>query len=110
LPGDNARIYVELENLTDQRQGNAYDIHLLSSIAVVDFKEHCWMRHVFEDEHDLSRSERHDFSRWYRFQVPKTLSPGFYTLYLTIIDEPTGRKVVQTLDFRVTAAPGKGQS
>ncbi|HLJ94223.1 MAG TPA: hypothetical protein VKU02_13630 [Gemmataceae bacterium] len=110
LPGENARIYVELENLTDQPQGNAYSIHLLSSIDIKDFKERCWMRHIFEDERDLSRSERHDFSRWYRFQVPEDLSPGFYTLYLTIIDEPTGRKVVQTLDFRVMTTSGKGQS
>ena len=108
FPGEWAKIYVELENLRDQQRGNAaYSIHLISTIHVHDFKDKNWLRHLFHDGPDVSQSERHDFYRWYDFQVPD-LPPGFYTLDLTIIDEPTGRKVCRSLDFRVTSAQPKG--
>jgi hypothetical protein len=110
FPGQWAKIYVELENLRDQQRGNAaYSIHLLSTIDVHDFKDRVRFRDIFKDYGpDESQSERHDFYRWYHFEVPRELPPGFYTLDLTIIDEPTGRKVQRSLDFRVTSAHPKG--
>jgi hypothetical protein len=110
FPGEWAKIYVELENLRDQQRGNAaYSIHLVSTIDVHDFNDRFWLRHPFDDYGpDESQSERHDFYMWYNFKVPHDLPPGFYTLDLTIIDEPTGRKVRRSLDFRVTSAQPKG--
>lgn len=106
VPGERAEIYVELDNLWDQRQSNVYSIHLLSTISIRDFKRHvCWVHTFPDDGPDSSQSQRHDFYMRYRFVVPPDLLPGFYTLCLKIIDEPTHREVSRTLDFRVT----KGQ-
>jgi hypothetical protein len=114
LPGESAKVYIELENPTEQRHGNAYSVHLHSSIEIRDFKETFVERPIKRqpesaEEPDVSLSERHDFHMWCRFVVPRDLLPGFYTLRLRIVDTPTGRSVDGTLDFRVTSAHAKSQ-
>lgn len=109
-PGETADIYVELDNLWDQRRGNEYSIHLRCTIEILDFKRHILYHYAFPDVGpDVSQSQRHDFYKRYLFVVPKDLAPGYYTLSLKITDAPTHREVIRTLDFRVTSAHGKGQ-
>jgi hypothetical protein len=61
----------------------------------------------FDDrEHpDLSQTQRHDFFNNYSFHVPR-IPPGLYTLWLQVMDVPTGRSAEHTLDFRVVPARG----
>jgi len=107
LPGEQAVIYVELDNIWDERHGNAYSIHLLSTVEIWDFKSHMLLRYQLPDDGpDVSQSERHDFYMRYCFAVPRELPPGFYVLSLKIIDEPTRREDSRTLDFRVISPHG----
>jgi hypothetical protein len=107
-PGDFARVYVELQNLWDQPQGKAYSIHLASSVEIRDFHGGVpWSLTLPDHGPDLSYTQRHDFYHTYKFRVPRTLSPGLYTLLLKITDVSTGRTAAQTLDFRVVPANGK---
>src|SRR5262249_49987019 len=104
FPGQLATIYVELENLTDQRQGNGtFAIHLLSHLDVRDFNERIWLHAELGDQTEWSFSARHDFHSSYLFKVDPELPPGFYTLYLTVVDQPTRRTATGTLDFRVVS-------
>lgn len=106
-PGEYAGIYVELQNLSDQRQGQAYRIHLRCTVQIRDLNGPGGRELVFDPGPDVSQSERHDFYHLCRFQVPKDLAPGLYILYLEIADVLTGRKAIHTLDFRVISAYGK---
>jgi hypothetical protein len=106
-PGDFARVYVELQNLWDQPQGNAYSIHLVSTAVIRDLNGREGLRLRFRDTGpDISYTQRHDFYRTYTFRVPPT-HPGLYILYLTITDVTTGRTATRTLDFRIIPPNGK---
>jgi hypothetical protein len=107
--GDFVRVYVELQNLIDQPQGNDYSIHLASNLWIPDLNGKLGWHSKFNPDPgpDFSHSERHDFYRVYNFPLPKTLRPGLYTLYLQITDVPTQRTATHTLDFRVVSGNGK---
>lgn len=100
-PGELARLYIELQNLSDEWQGNAYRFHLLTTVKMRPFNGEIGWEHTFRDPGpDISLSERHDFYHQCTFPIPDR-PPGFYTLYVKITDVATGREVEQTLDFRI---------
>jgi hypothetical protein len=100
-PGELARLYIEVQNLADERQGKAYSVHLLTTIKMRPFNGDMGWKYDFPDPGpDTSQSERHDFYHQCTFPIPDR-PPGFYTLYVKITDVVTGREVEQTLDFRI---------
>ena len=109
--GDLVHLYVELENLTDEPQGNYYWFHLRTNIAILDFKGgSIWAYNFVDPGPNLSQSERHDFYHLCAFHIPTDeprITPGLYTLYVKITDVATGREVHRTLDFRVRSAHGQ---
>jgi hypothetical protein len=112
--GEMANLYVELQNLVDERQGNSYSFHLLTNIEIRDFNTHIAWSFKFDDPGpNFSRSERHDFYHLCTFHIPinkPRLAPGLYTLYVRITDLATGREAERTLDFRVASAYGQNGS
>jgi hypothetical protein len=110
-PGDLVQLYVELQNLTDERQGKDYGFHLLTNIAIIDFKGKSIWHYKFDDPGpNFSLSERHDFFHLCFFHIPidkPRIASGLYTLYVKITDVATGREIERTLDFRVRPAYGQ---
>jgi hypothetical protein len=49
---------------------------------------------------DQSQSLRRDCFNWCAFDLPDC-PPGMYTLKLKVIDVPTGRTALRSLDFQV---------
>jgi hypothetical protein len=102
-PGELARLYIELQHLSDEAQGNGYSFHLLTNIEIRDFSNNPLWHFKFDDPGpDISLSKRHDFYHLCTFRIPEK-TPGFYILYVKIRDAATGREVEQTLDFRISS-------
>ena len=100
-PGELARLYIELQNLSDEWHRGVYSFHLLTTVKLRPFNGQMGWENQFPDPGpDTSQSERHDFYHQCTFPIPNR-PPGFYTLYVKITDVATGRTVEQTLDFRI---------
>jgi hypothetical protein len=107
-PAELARIYIELQNLSDEWHGGVYSFHLLTTVKMRPFHGQMGWEHQFHDPGpDTSQSERHDFYHQCTFPIPDR-PPGYYTLYVKITDVATGRTVEQTLDFRIGSRKSGG--
>lgn len=108
-PGEHVELYVELQNFTSELRGGQYVTRLASTVEIHDFQGRCVWRQEFKDreEPDTSRTPRHDFFASCLFALPVELRPASYTLWITVTDEPTGRAMSKSLDFRVTTLPGR---
>jgi hypothetical protein len=110
-PLEMVNLYIELQNLVDERQDKGYSFHLLTNIEIRDFNNDlCWRNTFHDPGPNLSFSERHDFYHLCTFHIGDNkhrIAPGLYTLYVRITDVATGREADRTLDFRVVSAYGQ---
>jgi hypothetical protein len=113
LPGQYARVYVQVRNFASRRNGAFYETVLKGRLEI--YEENNRQKPAFfrdcEPCHDFSRAPRQDYFVFFRFQVPPNCPPGSYTLWITVedwTDAPAGAKKVAptrmdrcSLDFRV---------
>jgi hypothetical protein len=106
-------IYVEVRNFSSSRRddGNGetvYETRLKTTARITnDSATREWpLQFDRRCEPDRSRSLRRDYWDNLSFNVPEQLPPGGYTLWLKVVDEPTGRFKERTVDFQVV--PPKG--
>jgi hypothetical protein len=111
--GEQVNVYVELTNLSGVEvetpdRGKFYRTKLASSVKIVPRSGGApiWQRQ-FKDclgAAIFSRTLRRDYFNSYMFYVPH-IPPGSYKLVIEVTDEPTGRKAIRSLDFRVSNLP-----
>jgi hypothetical protein len=112
-PRDLVWIYAEVRNFTSERRdaGNGeivFETRLKTTARITNsVGNHEWSLD-FDRRYgpDRSRTLRHDYWDNLSFNVPD-LPPGVYTLWLKVVDEPTGRFKEKPIDFQVI--PLKGQ-
>jgi hypothetical protein len=99
--GDRIGVYLEIDNLADRRADDGrYVTRLASTLQIRGGDRILWSQPV-QSKPDRSRSPRHDHFTFIRFQVPRELEPGAYTLHVRITDQDTNRTVEKVLEFRV---------
>ncbi len=92
--GETVKVYVELANLSQRRNGLGYETWAAARVEILDFKGVVVAEKVYMPEGDLSRSPKHDYYYTLRFAIPSKVPPGRYTLRLEVKD--------------VTGLPGMG--
>jgi hypothetical protein len=99
--GDRAAIYLEIENLSDEKtEADRYATRLSSDLRIYQGPRLVKTLPV-QTLPDWSWSQRHDHFSVIRFQFPRDLEPGAYLLQVRLTDETTGRQVAQELPFRI---------
>jgi hypothetical protein len=111
-PRDLVWIYAEVRNFSSARRdlGNGelvYETQLKTTARITnDAGTRKWpLQFDRRCETDRSRSLRRDYWDNLSFNVPD-LPPGGYTLWLKVVDEPTGRFKERTVDFQVVPPQG----
>jgi len=111
-PRDLVWIYAEVRNFTSERRdaGNGeivFETRLKTTARITNTAgNHEWSLD-FDRRYgpDRSRTLRHDYWNNLSFNVPE-LPPGVYTLWLKVVDEPTGRFKERAVDFQVVPLKG----
>jgi hypothetical protein len=111
VPADIIHIYAEPRNLTVRRNGEFYEIAVMSRMVVKD-AEGKTVYNRAEPERQHYRSSRRDFYLRGRYEIPPELRPGGYTLTVEVEDlfsQPARPPARQSLDFQVIAGGTHGR-
>lgn len=94
-PGDQVRLYAEVENFRSESTKEGYRTVLATSYEVVDSQGHRVDGAQFLDVEDVCRNHRRDFHMQYGIALPTRIYPGTYELRLIITDQ-LSQKIGQT--------------
>jgi len=103
-PGQPVLLYAEVRNFkTDVTAAGRYRTSLKSTIEIIKAGAESELieRRQFDSTEDQSRSPRSDYFHSYKLDLPLHLTPGDYTLRLTLEDELSGKIGVSSIDFLV---------
>ena len=99
--GEEVLLYVEVENFTSEKKGSGFETTLLGSYRVFDAQKNRVADHTFMEETETCRNQRRDYFITYRMWIPKDISPGEYTLQLTLEDMKGNKSGQASLRFKV---------
>jgi hypothetical protein len=112
-PRDLVWIYAEVRNFTSERRdaGNGemvFETRLKTTARITNSAHNHEWPLDFDRRYgpDRCRTLRHDYWDNLSFNVPD-LPPGVYTLWLKVVDEPTGRFKEKPVDFQVVPPRGR---
>ncbi|QDT52289.1 hypothetical protein Pan44_02980 [Caulifigura coniformis] len=103
-PGQPVLLYAEVRNFkTDVTSAGRYRTALKSTIEIIKAGPESELieRRQFESTEDQSRSPRSDYFHSYKLDLPLHLTPGNFTLRLTLEDELSGKIGVSSIEFVV---------
>jgi hypothetical protein len=107
-PGDMVFLYAELKNFTcepvvaqpRQPVQRGFTIRLAATLELRDSQNNLiWRTDLTKT--DFAQTPPQDYYHTYRFCVPERLPSGTYTLWLNVIDKPTGRAIRKPVEMRV---------
>jgi hypothetical protein len=116
-PGELVQLYVEVRNFSSERRDGYYETRFSSFVEIRDAKDPPEAKPIWFwrfDDHKQPirvRAPLQDYFNNYRFEVP-ALPPGTYRLTIHVADEThpdRRREAHQSLEFRVSAMPVRGQ-
>jgi hypothetical protein len=107
--GDMVFLYAELKNFTCSPVAAAgpynsnqrgFNIQLATRLEMRDSRNSLvWLTDL--NKNDFTQTPPQDYYHTYRFCVPEKIPAGTYTLWLIIVDKPTGRTVRKPIELRV---------
>jgi hypothetical protein len=101
-PGDKVGIYLEIQNVVDQKTAEErYVCRLASTLEIRNASGSMAWQQPVRSKPNISRSPRNDHFTFISFQMPRDLLPGVYTLRVRLTDLDTNREAEKTLSFRV---------
>lgn len=109
-PGERVQVYVEVRNFSARPRDGQFATALDSVLEVRDAQRRKVAVMKLGECQDVSRTPRHDYFLNFQFHVPPQLSPGLYTLWVTVKDTTDGpvngdgadsRVARRSLDFQV---------
>ncbi len=103
-PGQPVLLYAEVRNFrTEVTPAGRYRTSLKSTIEIIRSGEDSELieRRHFTATEDQSRSPRTDYFHSYKLDLPLHVTPGAYSLRLTLEDELSGKIGTSTIDFLV---------
>jgi hypothetical protein len=96
-------LYVEVRNFTaKQKEDHQYETELQGSFRVLDRSGTSRAERTLPLDKQTCANLRRDYYIAYRLYIPSELSPGSYTLELTIEDKKGNKSNNALLDFNVT--------
>lgn len=103
-PGEKVQVYVEVQNVHWQKQGEEFEATLSSSLEIHDSQGKV-VNMTFPARTERTKAARNDYYLSFQFRVPAKLPAGLYTLWIRV-EEPsgeksTGRTCKRSMDFRV---------
>ena len=110
-PGDMVFLYAELKNFTCEpvttqpaagynAQTRGCNVRLTTTLELRDAKQNLiWRTDLNKTDHSLTPPQ--DYYHTYRFCIPEKLPAGTYTLWVNILDKPSGRAVRKPVEMRV---------
>ncbi len=107
--GDRAAVYLEIQNLADQKTDDERYVARLASNLTIQRGERVIKSLPVQNLPDWSWSPRHDHFNVIRFQFPRDLEPGLYLLTVSLTDEATGRQARKQLPFRIVSVTTSGK-
>jgi hypothetical protein len=102
--GQPVLLYAEIQNFkTEATDVGRYRTSLRSTVEILRDQEGSEVieRRHFEPTEDQSRSLRRDYFHSYKLDLPLHLTPGTYTLRLTLEDELSGKIGAESISFLV---------
>jgi hypothetical protein len=111
LPGERARVYVEVRNFTNRPHGDTFETRLASTLEIVNAEGKLVRRWNLPAPPDRSHSPRQDYFISFTFRIQPEMGPGWYTLWVQVQEDagtaaggPAAPRIARrSLDFRVTA-------
>jgi len=100
-PGQEIRLYAEVENFSSKTTEKGYHTALQSSYKILDSQGRLIDQHDFGPVAEHCRNMRRDFFTNYRFALPSSVFAGQYHLKLTIVDLNSNRTGQSTIKFTV---------
>ncbi|MBN2579851.1 MAG: hypothetical protein JXB10_12760 [Pirellulales bacterium] len=100
-PGQEVLLYAELENFTSQSTPKGFHTSLQSSYQILDVRGQRVTDHVFTTTEEYCQNYRRDFYIPYHLRMPSQMTPGRYTLQLTIEDLKSKKVGQATLEFTI---------
>lgn len=100
-PGEEVLLYCEVENLKGQSTDQGYHTAIKSSYLILDARGQRIAEQDFPTSDDFCANPRRDFFIPYFIALPKRLTPGNYTLQLTIEDGATTKVGQSSIEFSV---------
>lgn len=102
-PNQEVLLYVEIRNFTAlQKEDQLYETELQGSFRVLDRSGVARAERTLPLDKQTCANLRRDYYIAYRLYIPSELSPGSYTLELTIEDKKGNKSNNALLDFNVT--------
>jgi hypothetical protein len=101
--GEQARVYLELRNLSAHAKGQFFQSAIFSRITIHDSDDKEAFRQEDANEVFQTRSPRNDVFLECQFEVPRKIPPGTYTLVIEITDKlskPT-RTTKKSIEMRI---------
>jgi hypothetical protein len=102
-PDQEVLLYCELDNFTSEKSkdGKGFETQLQGSYEIVDTSGRRVADQILPMDSHICRNRRRDYFIAYRIYMPQSISPGHYTLRLTI-EDVKGRKFGQSdIDFQI---------
>ncbi|TWT56961.1 hypothetical protein KOR42_03170 [Thalassoglobus neptunius] len=101
--GQRVLIYAEIKNFTSKMTSDGeYSTRIRSLLEIYDSTTGNRVdANDFPSTEDLSRTQRSDYYHSYRIDFPEHLSPGNYSLKITIVDESTGKQAISDIPFEI---------
>lgn len=103
-PGQTVLLYAEVRNFESRPTAQGTFTTSLKSFIEIRrgrFDGEVVEQNVLPTTQDLCRSVRHDYFHSYTIDLPQQLSPGPYTLVLTVEDEFSGKRATQAIGFLI---------
>ncbi len=94
-------LYAEVENFASEPTRTGYHTSLRSNCQILDGRGTQVVKHDFAATEDYCQQPRRDFFIAYRLRLPKQMTPGAYTLRLSIEDLKCHKKGQASIEFTV---------
>ncbi len=102
-------LYAEVENFASEPTPKGYHTSLRSSYQILDARGGRVAEHTFAPTEEYCQNLRRDFFIGYHLRLPKQLTPGKYTLRLSIEDLMCRKTGQASVEFSVKDAGGAGK-
>jgi len=103
-PGQPVLLYVEVDNFTSEPTPKGYHTALRSRFRILDAQGRCVEDHDFTVTEEYCANQRRDFFISYDLTLPEKLSPGRYTLELTVEDLKSKKVGQSSIAFSISSA------
>ena len=94
-------LYAEVENFASEPTQTGYHTSLRSKCQILDSHGAQVVKHDFAATEDNCQALRRDFFLAYRLRLPKKMTPGAYTLRLSIEDLKSHKTGQASIEFKV---------